>query len=517
MKYKSREDYAIINSSTSLISKIIILLSAFIVRTLFIKLLASEYLGISGLFTNILNVLSLAELGIGTAITYSMYKPIAVNDIEKVRALYKLYSKCYKIIGIIVLILGSALIPFLKYIIKDYETYEINLMFIYLIYLAKNVLSYFIFAYKNSLLIAYQQTYIYNIINSIIYIVRVIVETIVLVLYKNFYLYLFLEIFFDITTNVFVALYVDKKYSFITKSNNDKLSNEDKSKIYKNIYALSIYKIGSIAVNSTDNIIISNFCGLIILGFYSNYNLIITSITSIVSMVFNALIPSIGNLNSLDLSIEHKKDVFDKINFLSFFMYSFCSICLFSLLNPFISIWAGEEYILSQNIVLIIVLNFLTYGLLTPVLLFREGCGLYYFGRYRPLLSAVLNIIFSIILGKYFGLFGILLATLISRLFAIIWYEPLMVYKHVFNKKPYSFYVKYCIEVFFTLIICYAFYLVINKFSYTTYFQLIILFVVVILLSIVLLSAVSLKNRNFKYYANLVKNKIIRRLKNEKI
>lgn len=434
-------------------SQVINLLLSFVSRTIFIKILGITYLGLNGLFTNVLSVLSLAELGIGNAIIFSMYKPLAENDRKKINALMNLYSKAYFIIGIIVAIIGIAIMPFLGYITNGINDIQ-NIYIIYILYLLNSVISYF-FAYKRSIIIADQKNYIITKYQYIFNIMQVIFQVLILIITHNFILYLFIQILCSFFYNLFISMKAEKLYPFLKEKNKHRLDEVNKQAIFNNIKALMIYKVAGVALNGTDNIIMSKIVGTIWVGICSNYNLIIGAVTTILSQLFVGITASIGNLNVTE-NKEKKEQIFNNINFISFWIFGFCSISFWILSSPFIEIWIGKEYVLNNQILFVLILNFYISGMHTVIYTFRDAMGLFRETKYIPVILTIINIILSILLGVKFGILGIFLATAISRLCTSVAMEPYILYKFAFEKKCYRYYlryIKYLITILFAAIV----------------------------------------------------------------
>ena len=376
----------------------------FISRTIFISLLGKEYLGINGLFSNILNVLCLAELGVGSAITYCLYEPLATKDISKIQALMNFYKKSYKVICSIIISAGIMLTPFIKFFIKD--TPNINyLHLIFLLFVMNTAVSY-LFSYKKTIISADQNQYIVSTYQYIAFILQNIIQILVLYITRNFILYLVVQIVVTIVQNILVSKKADKLYPFIAIKNDKKLDKKTLKVIRKNVIAMIFHKIGSIVVNSTDNILISKLIGIGTVGIYSNYSLIINAINSLLNQVFYSITASIGNLGSVE-SEERVYETFQRVLFLNFWMYYFSSICIITLINPFINLWVGEGFGLDKWVVIIIVLNFYLSGIRKTALTFRDALGLYWYDRYKPIIESIINLVISIILTKKFGVIGI--------------------------------------------------------------------------------------------------------------
>ncbi len=435
--------------STGFLGQFLTISLQFISRTVFIHILGKEYLGISGLFTNVLHVLNMTELGIGTAIVYSLYKPLAENDKNKVSANLNFLKKSYFIIGCTIAGVGLLLIPFLPYIMKEI-TYQVNINVIYILYLFQSVASYWFFAYKGALLQADQKKYMANLIRYFVAVITVFIQIGTLVLFKSFMAYTIIGIASQVCVNIITARKVDKLYPYIKSNKNESLSKLEQKQIFKNIYGLSMYKINSTIVRSSDNIVISSFISTIAVGLYSNYHMIVGALLTMNKMIITSFTASVGNLYVTE-SKEKSVFVFRCLSFLSFWLYGFCSICLWILINPFISLWVGKDYLFNDFTVFVIVLDFLMDGYQRVPILYKDACGLFWQGRYRPFATTILNILLSIALAPSIGIAGVLLGTIISRLFTTWWFEPWLIYKYAFNSSCIKYFYKYI--SFFLLVI----------------------------------------------------------------
>lgn len=424
-------------------------LITFVSRTIFIYVLGSDYLGINGLFTNILSILSLTELGLGSAIIYSMYKPLAENDEYKISALMNLYSKTYRIIGVIVAILGLSLIPFLDIIISDKPNVS-NLTFIYVLFLLDSVLSYY-FSYKRSIIIADQKNYLNTINQQVFNIVKFIGQVIILIISKNYILYLLIQIISNFLSNIFISIKANKIYPYLKVNKDACLDQKEKRLIFRNVKAMMSHKVGGVVVNNTDNILISSFVGVHWVGLYSNYVLISGMINSILYQIFTVLTASVGNLNVTE-SKEKSKQIFYITLFVNFWIYSLCSICLWILFNPFITLWVGEKYIMTNNIVFIIVLNFFIAGMRQTTIMYNTTLGLFWNDRFKPWFEAGINIVASIIFLKLFGMAGVFLGTFISTILTSFWVDPYILYKYGFNGGLLKYFKKYLVYFIVTII-----------------------------------------------------------------
>ena len=439
----SRVKNSMRNSAVGAFSNIIMILLNFITRTIFISTLSKEYLGINGLFSNILYVLSFAELGVGHAIIYCMYKPANDHNNEKIKALLNLYKKYYFYIGIIVFLVGISIIPFMNYIILEPPKISENLIFIYILYLLETATSYF-FSYKRSIIIVNQQDYICDLIKIIVNIIKSLLQIMVLLLFKNYILYLILFVLSTLFTNILISIVANKKYPFIKETCNHQISKQEIKSIHTNIKSLVIYKLGKVALNGTDNIIISSLIGLVAVGLYSNYLLIISSVTGVAYIILSGTISSIGNVNAKE-DVSTKEFIMNCLLLVSGWIYGIIFICLIVLLNPFITIWIGKDYLLHISIVIVSVLYFLIDGLEFSTHTYIYTLGLFKQVRIGPFIAGVINIILSLLLGSKLGLFGIFLATSISKILTTTWLEPYVIYRYDFHKSPIYYYKKYII------------------------------------------------------------------------
>lgn len=421
---------------------------SFVSRTVFIKMLGANYLGVNGLFSNILSMLSLAELGVGSAIIYSLYKPLAQKDERKIKALMNIYSTAYRIIGFTVAILGLILVPFLKYLIKDKPNIS-NLTIIYLMFLANSVSSYF-FAYKSSLIMADQKNYV-NTVNQVRFnFIQNFIQICLLFLTRNYLLYLAVQVICSFLANLSISIKANKMYPLLRNRKKEYLDSETRKDLFKNIGAMMSHKIGGVVVNGTDNILISSFVGVYWVGLYSNYVMIINMINSVLNQVFTSVTASLGNLNALENS-EKSNSVFNIVFFINFWLYAFCSISLWILLDPFIEIWIGNKYIMDKYVVLIVVVNFFVMGMRQSVIAYNSTLGLFWNDRFKPLFEAAINLIASLILLKKFGIAGVMLGTFISTMSTSFWVEPYILYKHAFKKPLIIYLKKYTIYTIITI------------------------------------------------------------------
>ena len=435
-----RSKNSIINAIVAMLMYIITILASFLTQRIFIRTLGNEYLGLNGLFNNILSMLAVVELGFGTAVIYNLYKPIADNDEKKINGLMNFYRKTYNIIAIIIFILGICVLPFLSYIVGEVSIKE-SIKFLFVLSLIDVVASYLL-TYKRSILYANQKTYIVNIVHIGYTILVNILEIIFLLETRNYVIYLIIKIIFRILENIVITLLANKMYPFIKNGSKEKLDKETKSGIMKKVKGLLFHKIGGTVVFSTDNIIISKFFGVVTVGFYSNYYMIINSVTNLLGQIFSSIVASIGNL-LLEEDKEKNYRIYRNFLLVNSWLYMFCGACLLCLMEPFISLWIGEWYILEYGVLVVLVTNFYVQGMRKTCSTFKEAAGIFYEDRYVSLIEAFLNIVASIILIKYFGLIGVFLGTILSTCIIYLYSFPKFVYKKLFDRS----YIQYILEI----------------------------------------------------------------------
>lgn len=501
MNKDTRTKNSIRNSSTSIITQVLTVAMDFLVKTIFIYVLGSEYLGINGLFANIITLLSLADLGIGVAIPYSLYKPLADNNQHQIQVLMKFYRKIYNWIGIIVLAIGISLTPFLPLIIKEMPDIK-GIYFIYILFVTHSALSYF-FVYKRFLIESDQKSYIISKINFICNLLLNITRVAILLITKNYILFLFCSIVFVLIQNFWYSHKANQLYPFIKEKTDDTISKKDLKEIKNNVSALLIYKIGSVITNGTDNIVISKFIGLVTVGLYSNYILIINSLNNVLLQIFNAMTSSIGNL--VATNNERSKTIYEKLNFFNFWIYSLCSICLFILINPFINLWIGESYNLGFSVALLISLNFYIAGMQSVTSSFRTAYGLFYKAKFRPIAMVIINIIVSVILVKPLGVAGVLIGTIISRLLTIAWLDPYIIYRYGFHKSPKSYYITYIYYLLILIVSSILLYYITSLIPISNFIIWVLVALIVIILYNIIIFTLFHKTEEFLYFIDKFK------------
>lgn len=415
---------------SGVIKQLVNIVLPFITRTVLLYILGTEYLGLGGLFSSLLSFLALAELGVSNALVYSMYRPIADGDKATIRALLALYQKLYRIIGIIILSGGLVCIPFLQYFIKGDVPADINLYVLYGLYLLNTVCSYFLFAYRGSLLTAHQRTDVDNLINSVIPLINWCMQMIMLMITRSYYVYV---IFIPISTIVsnFIRLFCAKKM-YPDLYPEGKVEPELEASIYKKMRGLLGAKISTTVLHSSDNIVIAAFIGLSMVTIYGNYHYIMNAICAFTGIIYSAICPSLGN-SLVTETIEKNYRDFKKLTFVNMWIISWCAVCLLCLYQPFVKLWAGEELLLPFSVVILIVIYFIVYQGRRIVTTYKDAAGLWWEDRFRPFVMAATNLISNLILVQFIGIWGIIISTILSLMVSVPW-ETYTVFKYVFKR-----------------------------------------------------------------------------------
>lgn len=501
MKKESRTKNTKRNLSSGIINKIISLIFPFIIRTCILYYLSERYLGLSSLFGSILQVLNLAELGFSSAIVYNMYKPIADCDYELVGKYLNYYKKIYIIVGSTIFIVGIFILPFITLLINGSWPKEINIYLLYLLYLFDSSISYFLFAYKSSLLIALQKLNVVNNIQTIIWFIKYLLQIISIVIFKNYYIFVSISIFSTIAINITTAIYVNKNYS-IYKSKND-INKGQKCEIKKQVWGLMISKLGDVSRNSFDSIILSAFFGLTTVAIYNNYYYIFSAIYAIMLIITSSMQASVGN-SIVKESIE--KNYYDllKFNYIFCYIICFCCISLISLYQPFMKIWVGNEKLMSNFNMILLCLYFWILNINNARNLYFTGNGLWWKAKLSFVLEALSNLVLNIILGKIMGITGIIIATIITILVFNYIIRTNILFKTYFKKKPFVLYKNTFIYFIITLLLCAISYIICNFIVINGILGLIIYFIIALMLSM-LFNVFFAKTNEFKNSLNLIK------------
>ena len=444
-----RSQKALKNVLTGIVNKLALMLLAFATRTLFIRLLGAEYTGISSLYTNILSVLSLAELGLGNVLMFYLYSALNEGDENKICRLVQEFKKIYYIIIVCVLSVGLALVPFLKLIINS-ELKNFELIVYYLLYLANSVASYFV-VYRTMVLSADQKSYISNMCSTLTTVAMYILQIIYLLLFHNFLGYLVIQVGCTFANNLILNHIACKKYPYLKRKVKTDVAIIDKKDLLGNIKATFLYKVSDTILDQTDSIIISVMFGTIFVGFYSNYYLIIVYLCNFAGIIANGLVASFGNLNT-EGNKEHSYSMF-RVAMLLFAVFgTFCTACYACIIQDFVPIWVGKQYLMDYKLVFAVLAVFYLRMVTNTMWMYRSAMGLFKEVQYINLIAATLNIVLSIVFGKMIGISGVIVATAVSRLVTSFWYEGKVVFDK-FEKPVRSYYLQQLKDFFTALII----------------------------------------------------------------
>lgn len=416
--------------------KTVMLVFPFIVRSVIIKTVGIEYIGLSGLFTSILEILNLTELGVGSAIVYSMYAPIAENDTKTICALLNLFKKVYRIIGLVIAVVGLCLIPFLGNLICGDIPQNANIYILYIIYLANTVSSYWLFAYKTCLLNAYQRNDVVSVVGLCVNLVLNISQILLLILFENFYLFVVAFPISSFLTNIINAYFAKKLFPKYTCSG--QVSQKMKYDIKKRVSGLMLAKIAYRARFSVGNIVVSAFLGIRLLALYNNYFYIVNALTGFLTVIIVSIAAGIGNSIAMDDKEKNEKDM-KILNFsylsISFFCYCFL-LCLY---QPFMRLWVGLENVLDNHLMIWFALFFLSEKCLSIPGQYYDSAGLWWKGKWKGLIEVSIHLILILLMGWNWGILGILLSTTISMIFVGFPLISYYLYKYYFQKKYYAF------------------------------------------------------------------------------
>ena len=444
----------------------------FLMRTALIYLMGVQYLGLNSLFTSILQVLNLAELGVGSAMIYSMYKPIAEDDNATICALMKLYRTYYRVIGFTIACVGCILTPFIPKLISGDVPKGINIYILYLLNLGATVLSYWLYAYKNSILQAHQRTDVVSKVTLVTSTTQYGLQILILWKFKNYYLFVIILLLTQVLTNIITAFYADKLYPQFKPMGEVDL--EEKKAINGRIKDLFTSKIGGIIYDSADTIVISSFLGLTILAIYQNYFYILSAISGLITIVFSACSAGIGNSIVVETKEKNYNDL-TKFTFIICWGAGFCSGCLLCLYQPFMELWVGKDLMLSFSAVVCFVVYFFVRQLNSLFNTYKDASGMWHEDRFRPLVAALTNLALNLILVQFIGIYGILISTVLAILCVGMPWLLHNLFTVIFERKYLYGYLKklvyYC---FISFISCTITYLICSRVNFGLIFTLII-------------------------------------------
>lgn len=485
------------------VNKIVLLILPFFLRTVIIHKLGAEYLGLNGLFTSILQVLSLSELGFGTAVVYCMYKPIAEDNYEELNGILSYFKKIYLLMGIIIFCLGVAVLPFLPKLINNDIPADINIYYLYLIFLLNTCVSYILFAYKTSLLAAYQRNDVIVNISTIIQFLVYIFQFIMIYVFNTYYGYVLIMLAGTILNNIFISLSVKHIFRNKIKAYGS-ISKETKNEIFIKVKGLIIDKLCGTSRNAFDNIFISYFLGLIITAKYNNYYYIMFAIIGLLGVFTSSILSGVGNSIQLESTEKNYSDM-SKINFIYMWIVGNCTVCLLCLYQPFTELFFGAPMLLPIGVVILLCLYFYVFEMGDIRAVYSSAAGLWWENRYRVLIESILNIILNFVFGKLFGIYGIVLATLITLFFInYIWGNKIVFDNYFKNQSRKKLYLNAFIHAVLTILTCIISYLICNFLPVSILGLVIRLFVCLVLINTIYIIAY-LKTKTFKETLSWIK------------
>jgi len=486
------------NSVLAFIGQIITILMGFLVRWIFIRQLGQDYLGVNSVMESMLMILSMTELGIGTSVAFALYKPIGDGDEKRIGSLMAFYRKTYHIIGFITLAVGPMLLPFMRFFTRDAVNIS-GLNVIYLLFLANTVLSYF-FAYKRTLLNAYQQSYVNSVSEDLFAVLKYILQAFVLIVYRSYIAYIVINIVCAVGTNIVISTVCDRKYPFIKKYRKEKLTKEDSTTIRKSIISLMYQKIGAKLVTGTDNLMIS-YAKLSLMGIYSNYAMVISIVSRVVYNVLRSVTGSVGNL-MIDEDKEHKYKVFEEFTFANFAFYFFISMGFSACLERFIMLWAGKDWLLSPLVTFAVIMNFFLMGMRQANIVVIEAAGLFNKMRLKAVMEVLVNLVVSFLFLIVFemGIYGVLFGTTVSMVSVCIWWEIMAVHKYTLMMPVKRYVFNFILNVLTAAVGCFGAYYVNICISFEGFLGLLLSGICSVIIYAMLIFAIYGRSRQFKAF-----------------
>lgn len=463
------------------INKAVVIIMPFILRTILIHRIGADYAGLDSLFISILRVLNMAELGFASAAAYSLYKPVASEDTEKVCALLAFYRKIYYLMGLIVLSIGLAVMPFLDFLIKGNHPPDINLQILYIIYLMDSAASYLLFSYKNLILNVYQRVDIISIISTILHLTVYVVQSVILIIFRAYYAYIICELVYTVLNNLFIAGYVKKKYPQYKCQG--KLGKQEKKEIIKNSYGMFLFRVCSVTRNSLDTVFVSAFIGLSAATIYGNYYYIFSGVTSLQLIIRESMKGGIGNKIALNTPERNHNDMLIFM-YLYAWLSGICTACMLCLFQPFVKIWVGTKFMLDEATMIMLCVYFYILSMGSIRFLYHQAAGLFWVKRYWTIAESVVNIIGNFILVQLWGMFGVVCSTIFSLLIIDFGYSTTIVYDYYFrNGKMNVYFIKHSIYLVITALGCIPTYLFCRLIDFNGIVGLVVRLIICLLMS----------------------------------
>ncbi len=501
MRETGRTFNAIRNMIFGILLKVVQIIIPLLMRTVMIYFIGVEYLGLSGLFTSVLQILNLAELGISQAMTFSMYKPVAENNREKICQLLNLYKRYYFWIGLVVLVIGVALFPFLPHLISGEVPDDINIYILYVIYLITTVSSYWMFTYRSSLLEAHQRNDVISKVRLGTNMLQFALQFVVLILYRNYYLYIVIQLLVQIIYQIVLCYVVKKVYPEFRPEG--EVPKEERAAITQKVKDLATSKFGAVILNSSDTIVISAFLGLSVLGVYQNYYYILTSVIGMIAMIMYGATAGIGNSIVMEDREKVYGDFYD-FSFIISWIVCICTCCFLCLYQPFMKLWVGEELMLDFSAVILFCIYFYIYEFNQLFNLYKDAAGLWHKDKFRPLITSLTNLLMNVILVQYIGIYGVLLSTVLSVLIVGMPWLLHNLFGSLFQRAIGGYLKKLLIYVLVTLISCGVTYVCCSKILAEGFLALILRGMIAVAVPVLLYTALFCKTKEFRKMMGLL-------------
>ena len=450
----TRSQNSFLNMVTGVGSSLLLILLNFVTRTVFVRTLGTDYLGLEGVFSNILTVLSLANLGFGTAIAYKLYKPIEENDRRRIQLLMKLYRQVYRIIGCVIAVLGLCLIPFLPYLAKDYDRLAhlgLNGVTIFLLYLFNSVSSYWFFAYKNAFVAATQKSYLLTLAGYAVSVCNCLVQILVLVCARSFVLYLLTIIGFTILQNLLNAFICDRRHPYLREKVEGSVDRQEIRDILKDCSVLLLHRVNDVVINSSDVIVLSVMAGLQHVGLYAQYLMVKRQLSSLLVTITNSVQASLGSLYTVG-NLRWSRLAFRVVNFFTVWLFGVGAVGMAVLLDEFITLWIGPEFVVASwtangvtvrtPLALLIGIEFYIAGQGQYLLIFREITGTFRYLKIRPIASIVINLTLSILLVPRLGIAGCVVSTILAHQCTFLWVDPWVIWRRALQMSAWGYFAR---------------------------------------------------------------------------
>lgn len=510
----TRTRQSVKNIIITIASYVVTFVIAFVSRRFFARYMGEEYLGVNSLFSNIISVMSVVELGFGSAIIYNLYRPFSENRTDQVKSLVNYYKKVYTIIASVIVGLGLILTPFIPLIVGE-VTITDNIRIVFWLFVADTAFSYLL-TYKRSVFFADQKNYVITIVHTIMYAIIGSVQIATLVIWHNYFLFLGIQIVFHLIENIIISIMANKKYPYLSGRDVKPLEPKIKNDILTKVKGLLFHQIGSSIVLGTDNIIMSmtKSLGVIMVGHYSNYVTVINNFTSLTGQIFSSVTASVGNL-LLEKDNDKTYSVYKRILFLNAFLFNFICVSVYVCIEPLIAIWVGEEYILPASVLVIIVANFYIQGMKRTCGIFKNAAGIFYEDRFVPLIESITNLVFSIVLVYFWGVSGIIMGTIVSSMVHWLYDFPKYVYGYLLKKsiKQYLLdYLPYCVVFLISLLATKFLSSFIRTESYLI--QFLICVAICLVIPNVIFLVIFFRKNEFAYWKDLIAAKLLRKNNN---